>query len=196
MFHRRWARNASGSWVAGCLHRVFLPENTLLDMDGPLSGIIVAAAFFPCSAFCCDVWSTSSRGFSAMGALGTIHGVSSRVWLRSAYEWRSLGAHCEYEGRDVIPGRESGRKKHILVVVLLVAPAQGTDPTKCDPRLLRRQHFEGPVPWAGARGEKRKKEKKQRKDKGKRAASQLRENRHTLAPPRLFYNIPRCVQDH
>ena len=42
---------------------------------------------------------------------------------------------------------------------LLLAPAQGTDPKKCDPRLLRRSNFEGSVPWAGAWRKKKEKKK-------------------------------------
>ena len=44
---------------------------------------------------------------------------------------------------------------------LLLAPAQGTDPKKCDPRLLRRSNFEGSVPWAGARRKKKEKKKEE-----------------------------------
>ena len=44
---------------------------------------------------------------------------------------------------------------------LLLAPAQGTDPKKCDPCLLRRSNFEGSVPWAGARRKKKEKKKEE-----------------------------------
>ena len=44
---------------------------------------------------------------------------------------------------------------HLNMCFILLTPAQGTDPKKCDPRLLRRKHFEGSVPWAGVRKKKK-----------------------------------------
>ena len=42
---------------------------------------------------------------------------------------------------------------------LRLVPNQGSDPKKCDLRLLRRQHFEGSEPWAGARRREKKKKR-------------------------------------